>query len=175
MKSFAIALAALGLSTVSAFAHATYEAKTVEQGSTAKIVLRVPHGCGSEATLKVRIQIPEGIISVKPMPKAGWTLDVVTGDYANTYEAHGKKVTRGVKEIIWTGELPDAFYDEFTFRGQFTDKLPVDQMVYIPAVQECATGTARWVNIPAEGQDPHDLEDPAPGVKVIAPEEHHHH
>lgn len=175
MKTIAIALTALGLSTTAAFAHATYEAKTVEQGSTAKMVLRVPHGCNGEATLKVRIQIPEGIISVKPMPKADWKLEVVTGDYTNAYESHGKKVTGGVKEIIWTGELPDAFYDEFTFRGQFTEVLPADQTVYIPAIQECANGTAKWINIPAEGQDPHDVKDPAPGVKVVAPAEHHHH
>ena len=41
-------------------------------GAGARLTLRVPHGCAGSATLKVRVQVPEGMFSVKPMPKAGW-------------------------------------------------------------------------------------------------------
>lgn len=177
MKKHILTLAALALPIMAAseaFAHATFEQKEVVQGATAKLTLRVPHGCGGEATLKVRVQIPEGVIAVKPMPKAGWTLETVTGAYQNSYDYHGRTLTEGVREIVWTGELPDAFYDEFVFRGMITDKIAAGEMLYIPAVQECANGAERWIEIPAAGQDSHDLDDPAPGVKVVPAKGHAH-
>lgn len=58
---------------------------------------------------------------MKPMPKTGWTLETVTGPYERTYEYHGPR-SEGVKEIIWTGELQDAHFDEFAFRGYISDR-----------------------------------------------------
>ena len=37
------------------------------------------------ATTAIRVRIPEGVIDVKPMPKPGWTLNIVKGKYAKTY------------------------------------------------------------------------------------------
>jgi uncharacterized protein YcnI len=172
-----LALAALALPLTlgtQATAHATFAEAEVVQGQTARLTLRVPHGCGDEATLRVRVQIPEGMIAAQPMVKAGWTLETVTGPYANTYELRGNTVTEGVKEIIWSGELPDAFYDEFVFRARVTDKLPVGELVYVPVVQECANGAERWIEIPAAGQSSDDLEGPAPAVKVVPASGHGH-
>ncbi|MBD3766288.1 MAG: DUF1775 domain-containing protein, partial [Rhodobacterales bacterium] len=107
-----------------ALAHATFAEGEVVQGQTARLTLRVPHGCGDEATLRVRVQIPEGLIAAQPMVKAGWTLETVTGPYENTYELWGNTVTEGVREIIWSGELPSEYYDEFVFRARVTDRLP---------------------------------------------------
>lgn len=167
-KILALATLALPLAVGSqALAHSTFAEGEVVQGETARLTLRVPHGCGDEATLRVRIQIPEGLIAAQPMVKAGWELETVTGPYENSYELYGNTVTEGVREIIWSGELPDAFYDEFVFRARVTDRLPAGEMVYIPAIQECANGAERWIEIPAAGQDSHDLEDPAPGVMVV--------
>ena len=165
-----IALAALALPLAVATetaAHATFAETEVVQNQTARLTLRVPHGCGDEATLRVRIQIPEGVISAQPMVKAGWALETVTGPYANAHTVHGRTVTEGVREIIWSGELPDAFYDEFVFRARVTEEVPAGEMLYIPVVQECANGAERWIEIPSAGQDSHDLEDPAPGVMVV--------
>jgi len=150
-----------------AFAHSTFAEKEVTQGETARLTLRVPHGCGDEATLRVRIQIPEGLIKAQPMVKAGWEVETVTGAYEHSYEYYGNTVTEGVQEIIWSGELPSPYYDEFVFRARVTDKVAVDKMLYIPAIQECANSAARWIEIPAEGQDSHDLEEPASGVLVV--------
>lgn len=168
MKTILMTLATLALSAATASAHATFEQAEAEQGKGWKAVLRVPHGCDGEATLKVRVQIPEGMHSVKPMPKAGWTLETVTGPYAREYVNHGNKVTQGVKEIIWSGALLDAHYDEFVFRGTLSDAFPVDSIVHFPVVQECATKAERWIEIPADGQSAGDLRYPAPGVKIIS-------
>ena len=169
MKRTLIAIATLALSAPAVLAHATLETGEAHQSGTYKAVMRIGHGCDGESTLKVRVQIPEGVIAVKPMPKPGWALEIVKGPYEKEYDYYGTKLTEGVKELIWTGELPDAWYDEFVFRGMITDAFAVGSTVYFPTVQECATAAERWIEIPAEGQDPDALEGPAPGVKVVEP------
>ena len=152
-----------------AFAHATLETSEAPIKSSYKAVMRVPHGCDGSATLRVRVQIPEGFISVKPMPKAGWQLETVKGKYEKTYKLYGSDVSEGVKEIVWTGKLPDEYYDEFVFRGYLADSLTPGTMLYIPTIQECEKGADRWIEIPAEGKSADDYEFPAPGLKLIAP------
>lgn len=152
-----------------ASAHATFEVPTATQNTTYKAVLRIPHGCDGQPTQVVRITIPEGIIAVKPMPKAGWTMDVKIGDYTRGYTLHGREVSSGAKEIIWAGgSLADGHYDEFVFQAQITDALPANETVYLPVIQECATAKAAWNEIPAKGQDAHALKAPAPGIRILA-------
>ena len=38
--------------------------------------------------------------------------------------------------------------------------------LYFPTVQECQTGVHRWIEIPAAGQQWHDLAEPAPFVRL---------
>lgn len=172
MRAF-LSAAALCALAGAAHAHATFEVSEAAVNTTYKAVLRVPHGCDGEATLKVRVRIPEGMIAVKPQPKAGWTLETMTGPYARPYTLWGSEVTEGVLEIVWTGELLDAHYDEFIFRGRLTDALPVGETLYVPTVQECATKAERWIEIPAAGQKADDLAYPAPGI-LLLPAAHSH-
>jgi periplasmic copper chaperone A len=154
------------LSSQPSFAHVTLETAQAAPNSTYKGVLRVPHGCKSEATTTIRIQIPEGVIAVKPMPKSGWTLTTVTGAYAKTYDYFGTPTSSGVTEIIWSGgSLPDAHYDEFVFRVCLTGEL--GEEIYFPSIQQCATGTERWTEIPEKGQNAHALKSPAPSVRIV--------
>ena len=159
----ALAVVAAG----AAQAHITLEASAASVAATHKVVLRVPHGCEGAATTRVRVRIPEGVIAVKPMPKPGWTLETVTGAYAHPYVDHGTEITEGVTEVIWTGELPDTFYDEFVFRAMLTDSLSPGTELYFPLVQECGAKADRWIEIPAAGQDPDSLEYPAPGLELL--------
>ena len=163
-----LSIAVLGVSASAALAHITFEREETPAESIYKAVLRVPHGCEGSATVKVRVQIPEGVIAVKPMPKAGWQLETVTGKYEKTYDYYGTPMKEGVKEVTWTGNLPDAFYDEFVFRAKLTEHLKAGSVLYFPTVQECEKGTERWIEIPAEGKDPESYEFPAPGVKLLA-------
>lgn len=159
----ALAVAAAG----AAQAHVSLETREAPVGTTYKAVLRVPHGCEGEATKTIRVRIPEGMFAVKPMPKAGWALETVTGPYAKPYKQHGSELTEGVVEVSWTGELPDAFYDEFVLRGTLAGDLAPGTTLFFPVVQECADKTERWIEIPASGQDPDSLEYPAPGVTLL--------
>ena len=169
MKTYLLAAGALlALGTNAALAHITLETQEAAVGSTYKAVLRVPHGCEGKATTAVRVQIPEGVISVKPMPKPGWTLQTKKGKYEKSYQLYGETLTTGVKEVDWSGgNLPDEFYDEFVFRASLAADLPAGQMLYFPVVQECGDAAARWIEIPAAGQDEDALETPAPGIKLL--------
>jgi uncharacterized protein YcnI len=169
MKTIVTTLAALAFSAPAVLAHVSFETPHAQQGATYLGVLGIGHGCAGEPTLKVRVQIPEGMIAVKPVPKAGWSVEIVTGAYAQSYDYFGTPMTEGVKELIWTGELPDAYFDQFAFRGKLTDTLAAGTTIYFPVVQECANGAERWIEIPADGQDAHDLVDPAPGLEITEP------
>lgn len=166
LKSFLCV--ALLAASAPAFAHVTLETQEAPVGGAYKAVFRVPHGCEGSATVKVRVQIPEGVIAVKPMPKPGWTLETVKGKYAASYDYYGTPTSEGVKEVVWSGgRLPDEFYDEFVFRGYLTAGLAPGAHLYFPVVQECETGAERWIEIPAEGKDADDYETPAPGIKLL--------
>lgn len=152
-----------------AFAHVTLETREARAGAPYKAVLKVPHGCDGTATVKVRAAIPEGLIAVKPMPKAGWQIETVKGAYAKSYPYyHGMQLSDGVKEIVWSGgKLPDEHYDEFVFAGFLAGDLKPGPL-YIPVTQECEKGEASWKDIPAAGQDLHALKAPAPAVVILA-------
>jgi periplasmic copper chaperone A len=164
------ALAAAALVTLAspALAHVTFEAAQTTPNSTFKAVLRIAHGCQGQPTLKVRVRIPEGVVAVKPMPKAGWKLEIAKGSYVRAYQVMGETVSEGVTDIVWSGSLDDAFYDEFVFQARFTDAFQPGATVYFPVVQECEKNTEEWVQVPTAGEDPHKLAAPAPGVKIVA-------
>jgi len=176
--AFAATLLAFTGLAGAAHAHATLEQGEARAGTSYKAVLRVPHGCDSKATTAVSIKLPEGFVSAQPMPKPGWKTEVVKGDYRKTYTVHGKEVRSGITEVRWTdGNLPSDFYDEFVVVGRLAN-FDKDTVLYFPATQLCgADASVTWTEIPAEGQNPHDLKGPAPQLTVIAAsaEEHAGH
>ncbi|QQP93381.1 DUF1775 domain-containing protein (plasmid) [Skermanella sp. TT6] len=151
-----------------ASAHATLETREAPAGSFYKAVIRIGHGCEGAATTSIRVQIPEGVIAVKPMPKPGWQLTTKEGQYAQAYDYYGDKLTKGVTEVSWSGgNLPDAWYDEFVFRARLPD-VPAGTVIHFPIVQQCETGVHRWIEIPEPGRSADDYKEPAPGVKITA-------
>jgi uncharacterized protein YcnI len=151
-----------------AMAHVTLETREARVGASYKAVLRVPHGCEGTATVTIRVRIPDGVVGVKPMPKAGWTLATVTGKYPKAYNLFHRQITDGVTEISWSaGKLPDAWYDEFVFAGFLAGDLDVSKPLYFPVVQECEKGVHRWIEIPAPGKSASDYSEPAPSLRLL--------
>jgi len=164
----AIAATIAALSVGAACAHPTLERQEAAVGAPYKGVMRVPHGCDGSATVKVRVQIPEGVIGVKPMPKPGWTIETTRGAYAESHPYyHGTILKEGVREIVWNGRLADDNYDEFVFVGFMAKTLKGGVRIHFPTVQECEQGQQAWADIPAAGQSSHDLKFPAPGVQLV--------
>jgi periplasmic copper chaperone A len=158
-------VAAILLAASPALAHVELETDMAPAASHYKAVLMVPHGCAGAATVGLRVKIPEGVIKAKPMPKPGWKVETVVEKLAEPVDYYGTKLTEDVREIRWSGgNLPDAFYDEFVFVAKLPDK--PNSVVYFPAIQECAQGETRWIEIPTAGQSSEDLPHPAPALKL---------
>jgi uncharacterized protein YcnI/copper(I)-binding protein len=171
MTRTAILAAALTLATSAtpALSHVSLETAEAPAGPY-KAVLSLPHGCDGEATHTVRIDLPEGFIGAKPMPKPGWTLDLETGSYAESYSLHGEDVSEGVTAVTWSGgELADAHFDEFTVKGTLAGVHPGDRLAF-KTTQICANGEIVWDEVASEGENPHDLESPAPLLTISAGE-----
>jgi len=152
-----------------ASAHVTLEQQQAPVGSSYKGVMRVPHGCEGAATTSIRMRIPEGVIGVKPMPKPGWQLNIVSGKYTKPYTLRGAKVTEGVTELSWSGgKLPDAYYDEFVFTSVLAEELEPGKTLHFPVVQECEKGIHRWIEIPKDGGGHGEGgPEPAPGLRLL--------
>lgn len=162
------------VTSATAFAHASLTEREAAPGGF-KAVLAIPHGCEGEATNSVEVRVPEGFVSVKPMPKAGWTLSTETGDYEQTYMVHGREVSSGVKLVKWEGgALEDAHYDEFVLKGTLAG-VEAGDVLYFDTIQHCASGKQEWVEHPAAGQDPHALDGPAPSLTIVSGDDSHAH
>lgn len=164
------ALAALlSLAAFPASAHVTLDRKEVPVSSFYKAVLTVPHGCDGSPTVRIAVQIPDGVISVKPQVKAGWSIDIKRGPYTRAYSfLHSAKLTEGPKEIVWSGgSLSDGFYDEFAFQAFIASELTPGTALYFPVTQTCEKGEHRWIQIPAAGKPDERLDEPAPAVKLM--------
>ena len=165
----AASVAAILLASSPAFAHVELQTNKAPAASSYKAVLMVPHGCAGSPTVGLKVQIPDGVIGTKPMAKPGWRVAVKTAKLAQPVDIEGEKITEAVKEIDWSGgNLPDGLYDEFAFVANLPDK--PGTTIYFPAVQICAKGETRWIEIPAQGQSSDDLKAPAPSL-TLGPKE----
>jgi uncharacterized protein YcnI len=172
--NLSLLIAALGLAAFSApaSAHITLATQEAMVGASFKAVLVVGHGCGAEATTSMRVQIPDGFYNVKPMPKAGWTVETVIGAYAHPYSNHGTEMTEGVTEISWSGgNLPDAYFDEFSFRGTFGGDLEAGSRIAFPVIQGCGATEDAWIDTSGD----EDAEMPAPSLILVPGATEHHH
>ena len=161
----AATLGAAALSATPARAHVELETDQAPAGASYKAVLMVPHGCAGSPTVALRVQIPDGVVGAKPMPKPGWRVTTVVGKLAKPVEREGTTITEDVREIDWSGgNLPDGFYDEFVFVASLPDQ--PGAVLHFPVIQQCAKGTVRWIDIPAAGQTEGDVKAPAPALTL---------
>lgn len=180
MRHIILQFTAAGALTLAAIttadAHASLEPDQAPAGSY-KAVIGIPHGCDGQPTHTVRVEIPEGFVGVKPMPKPGWTLAVESGDYDRAYELHGREVGDGPLAVTWSGgSLDDAYYDEFVLTGTLAG-VEAGQVLAFRTTQLCAGGEVAWTELPAAGQNPHELDHPAPALTILASsgDGNHHH
>lgn len=169
MKTLISAAFAASLLFVNAApAHVTLEKAEASPKSTYKAVFRVPHGCAQSATTAITVTIPEGVVAAKPMPKAGWKLEITKGAYAKSYKYYSTELSNGPKQITWSGgSLPDDQYDEFTISVYLTDAIAVGINVYFPVEQTCENGMSHWTAMTNEGESSKDGAEPAPSVKIV--------
>ena len=168
-----IAATALFIWTSSAFvpasAHVALEYEVAPAGRSYKASFKVGHGCGASPTRQIAVDIPAGMRGARPMPKAGWTLDVQREKLAQPYTSHGRSITDDVARITWTAKteqdmLQSTHYDEFVLVAQAPDQAGT---LYWPVRQVCAEGRNDWVEVPRPDQKPSDLKSPAAALEIL--------
>lgn len=153
-----------------AMAHVVASPDTAKSGAWFKTDLRITHGCEGSDTTKITVTIPKDILIIKPQVKAGWKINVQKRTLDKPVQGPHGTITEVTEKISWTGELPDAYFDEFGL----TMKLPeTKETIYLPTLQECKKGNMDWKEIPQPEMTNmrhmhhgggHDY--PAPSIKI---------
>jgi uncharacterized protein YcnI len=100
----AILTSALIVIATSAWAHVVVTPKQAGVASWVTFNVSVPNE-KDISTVALKLQLPEGLGEVSPTVKPGWTITIEkSGDHATA--------------IVWKGQLPAGFRDDFTFSAQ---------------------------------------------------------
>lgn len=163
------ATAAVVLLAVPASAHVSIAETEVSAGAPATLTFGFGHGCDDSPTTRLRISIPESVPTPQPVVQAGWTIEVEREPLDEPVEVgHGQTVTERVSEVAFTAAEPVPGDFRASVQLSFTAPDEPGATLYFPVVQECSDGVANWTQIPADGQDPEELDSPAPSVAVVA-------
>lgn len=153
-----------------AAAHISITEPEQEPGAYTVLGFSVPHGCDDAPTTKIEIQIPEPILDVTPTRNPFYEVSVETEELAEPVEgSHGESVTTRDAVVVYTADvpLPSDQRDVLELSLQIPEEA-AGTTLYFPVIQTCGDVESAWIEIPDEGQDPHDLELPAPSVVVAA-------
>ena len=151
------------------FGHVALAEPAALANTSYRAAFKIGHGCAGSPTVAVTVMIPAGFQGAKPMPHAGWVLQVKTDKLDRPYQSRGQEVTHDVAEISWTAAskdawLPDAHYDEFVLQGG----LPAEGgAMWFKLVQTCEKGVNQWTEVPASGTSTQGLKSPAALLEII--------
>lgn len=162
----AAALLTLGLAGPAA-AHVTITPSDTAAGAYTVLTVSNGHGCEGSPTTEITIKMPEQINAVTPTRNPHYDVTKTMQQLAEPVtDAHGNEITERVGTVVYTAKtpLPDGYRDTFELSLQLPDT-PGETLVF-PIIQTCQDGESPWVEVPTEGQDPEELERPAPTVTI---------
>ena len=146
-------------------AHVVLAEPTAAAGSYYRATFKVGHGCDGASTTAISVNIPDGFVNIKPMPKPGWAIEMKMEKLTKPIESHGKIITDTVRQITWRGgPLLDQHYDEFVIMMKLPEQAGKR---WVPVVQTCEKGVIEWVDIPAPGKSRKDLKAPAAELDIV--------
>ena len=169
-RTGATALAAgavVAMAAAPATAHVTVTPDTTAAGAFAVLTFSVPHGCEGSPTTRVAIAMPPEVFQVTPTRNALWSVRKQSERLDEPVtDAHGNQITERVSQVVYTTDdpLPEGYRDTFELSLQLPDA--AGETLEFPVVQTCVQGEAGWTETAAEGQDPEELERPAPTVTI---------
>lgn len=161
-RTLAAGLLAAGLviaAPLAASAHVTATPQgDAAAGSYGLVTFAFGHGCKESPTTAISIDMPDGLDSVTPTITPGWQVAVT--------RANGDGL---VKNVTYTADQPvqtglRVAFDLSVKYGKDT----AGTTLAFPVVQSCVQGQTDWTQVPAAGQDPEQLDTPAPTVHVGA-------
>lgn len=157
---------------LAAIAHVNVTPTTTAAGATSQLTFGVGHGCDGSATTALTFTIPEDFVSVTPNVNPNWTVEKVMVDLAEPItDAHGTSLVERVGQVVYTAKTPlaDGFRDTVTLQVTLPEDADGTEIAF-PVLQSCEVGETNWSELAEDGQDPHELEHPAPTVAVTAAE-----
>jgi uncharacterized protein YcnI len=164
--------AAAAVVTVSAAApagaHVTGTPSDASAGAFTILTLSVPHGCDGSPTTSIEIQLPESVLSVTPARNPFYDVRTTIEQLDEPItDAHGNEVTERTATVVYTARtpLPEGQRDTFDLSFQVPDA--AGESLTFPTVQTCEQGETGWVEVPEAGQDPEELEHPAPAFEIL--------
>jgi uncharacterized protein YcnI len=171
------ATAAIALSLVSpASAHVSATVSDASAGAFTVATFSVPHGCEGSPTTRIEIQVPESVLSVTPTRNPYYDVESTIEQLDDPVtDAHGNEVTERTSLIVYTAQtpLPDGQRDTFELSFQVPDA--EGEVLTFPTIQTCEEGETAWTQVPAEGQDEEELENPAPSFTILPASGEGHH
>ena len=164
-----VATAALALSLAPpAGAHVGATVSDASAGAYTIATFSVPHGCEASPTTRIEIQVPESVLSVTPTRNPYYEVETTIEQLDEPLtDGHGNEVTERIASVVYTAEtpLPDGQRDTFELSFQVPDA--AGEVLSWPTIQTCEKGSTDWTQVAAEGQDPEELETPAPSFEIL--------
>lgn len=142
---------------LAASAHVHVSPEDVAANGSTRIDFSFSHGCDGSPTTALVVDVPAEAQGATPVIDGAWTITTETGDAGIPTRVTYTAVT----------PIPDAFAASAGMNVIFPASTEGESFAF-PVTQQCETGEAAWVQVAADGQDPHDLEYPAPVVTVGA-------
>lgn len=171
-RTLFLSAATAGLMTAglaSASAHVTVEPTTTDAGAFSVLTIASAHGCDGSPTTGFTINIPDTITDAKPTVYPGWDVKKVEEKLAEPVTtADGTTITKHIGQIVYTAKTPleDGYRAAFEIQVQNPEN--AGETLAFPTLQTCEKGETDWAELPAEGQDPHELASPAPSYILTA-------
>jgi len=158
---------------LSASAHVSVDPGQAAAGSYAVITVKVPNESETASTSRVELTLPTDtpFTSVRYVPVAGWSAELVRTTLPEPVEVGEATVTEAVTSVIWTADAGSEIADgELQLFPISVGPVPDTGSISLPADQTYTDGSV--VSWSEEGED---AEHPAPVLYVNdAPTEDHH-
>lgn len=149
-RPFALLAAVLCL-CCAAVAHIVANPPEAERNSSVEVSFRVGHGCSTtDPTINFTLTMPEAISSVSVGAVSNWTVSYSFRNATDPSKKQPEWVPSGqeVDTVTWEGYLPPTQFQEFPLR--FMTPATGD-VLYFPAIQQCANETRNWTDISQSG------------------------
>ena len=151
---------------LAAQAHVSVAPTSTAAGASTVLTFSSAHGCEGSPTTAFTVDIPEGVDSVAPTLKSGWTVEKVMVDLDEPIDdGHGNTITERVGRVVYTAAtpVPDGFRDTLEIQLRLPEDAAGERLEF-PVLQECEVGETAWNESPsADGAEP---EHPAPAIEV---------
>ncbi|WP_221585762.1 YcnI family protein [Microbacterium sp. G2-8] len=150
--------AGLILAPTAAQAHVGIEADEAVPGAETTLTFGFNHGCDDSPTTALEVTMPDGLTGVHPVATSGWTIDLARDDESGR-----------VSTVTFTADeaIPADLRGEAEMLVGIADD--AEQTLAFPVEQVCAEGSVSWSEIAEDGQDPHELDSPAPVLTLTDP------